>query len=255
MRALCNNICSLYNININSENDEEYYKSFCDIVDSNSDFLNFSSNKLTWSAISALNLTQDFCEKFEDKLNWRIVFSNKLDESFLRKFSYRKEWGDIASSAILNESFIAEFADKLNWKYISAFQRLSEKFIRTYSDRVDWKLIAKHQKLSEEFIKEYKLIISPYNWLYKTKAFKLNYIRTTTTFKIENQYIIGYINYKCKDKDVISNCCNCLSNDKTSFGLYVFANDNYCKVRVHINDLGTVLDRETLRCFKFEIID
>jgi hypothetical protein len=214
IRPECEKICKVYNIEINSNlNDENYYKEF--------------AYRVNWI--------------------WISRYQN-LSEGFIREFANRIDWYDISIFQKLNEGFINKFADKVDWGCISVYQKLSEGFIREFADKVDWYHISTYQKLSEEFIKEYNLKISPKNWLYKSKAYKKNYIRTTTDFIIDDG-IIGYVD----DVYIIESSCDCNASHLNSFGLYVCTTGKY-KVKVHIDDLGVVLDRNTLRCFKFKVL-
>jgi hypothetical protein len=210
MRTLCEKICRLHNIKIESKLDEEYYK------------------------------------EFEQKVYWRFICVDRnFTEQFVRRFANKINWYQASVSMKLSEPFMKEFSDKIYWEYIQIYQNLSESFIEEFIHNMDLNEISKYQKLSNSFIEKYNLKISPKNWLYKTKAYKKNYIRTTTDFIIDDG-IIGYAD----SISIIESHCDCNSDCEESFGLYAYTSGKY-KVKIDLNDLGVVLDRNTLRCFKF----
>ena len=234
-----------------------------------------------WIGISKYQkLSEPFIREFKDKVEWtRISIHQKLSESFIREFKDKVNWYYISAHQKLSESFIREFKNYVNWYGISIHQKLSESFIRKFKDKVDWDYIYKYQKLSPEFIKEFELIIPEKTWLYKTKEFKLNYIKENNLpYELVNdEYIIAYkstkydgysvynFQYKYEVGGTYESHCDCNTDEQNSFGLSAWtkegALDYYSKgelykVRINIEDIGCfVHDNYKIRCHKFTVIE
>jgi hypothetical protein len=139
-------------------------------------------------------------------------------------------------------------------------------------------MISKHKKLSESFIKEFNLTISEDNWNYKSKKFKLNYIKNNTNYEIiDDNYILAYKSTKLNgksaykpsfytyevDKTYNSNC-DCNSNVENSFGLSAWTKEKaieYCNeelylVKIFVDDIGCITNNNNkIRARKLTVIE
>ena len=197
----------------------------------------------------------------------------------MKKFSDKVYLYYISINQKLSESFIEKHSDKLNWDYISIYQKLSEQFIEKHSNKVNWNYILSYQKLSEQFIEKHNLYISENNWNFKTNKEKLDLIKKCKQYEIiDNEFVIAYKSvrndyssvykrnfYKYEIGKFYESHCNCNSNDENSFGLSAWTKEKaleyypkgkLLKVKIHINDIGCLIDKEfKLRCKKFQIIE
>ena len=225
-------------------------------------------------------LSESFIKKFKYTVDWvRISKYQKLSESFIREFKDKVDWFHISACQKLSESFIREFKDFVDWDLISKYQKLSESFIREFKDKVNWDYIYKYQKLSPEFIKEFELTISEKTWLYKTKEFKINYIKENNLpYELVNdEYIIAYkstridgysvynFQYKYEVGGTYESHCDCNTDEQNSFGLSAWTKDGALdyysagelyKVKINIEDIGCfVHENHKIRCHKFTVIE
>jgi hypothetical protein len=206
-----------------------------------------------------------------------ISVRQTLSENFIREFKNEVYWDYISAFQNLSEEFIREFKDKVNWIYISTFQNLSEDFIREFKNEVVWRRISRYQKLSEEFRKEFNIIVPEYSWIYKTDEEKLELVKNTGLYEIENNCVIAYKSVKSDFSSVykrgiyyhvgstVSSHCNCNPDEENSFGLSAWtiegALDYYnrgllLKVRIPISKLGCLVhNNHKIRCFELEVLE
>jgi len=190
------------------------------------------------------------------------------------------DWKFLPKYKIIPEDMIREFQDEIYWEYVFKFQQLSENFIREFQNQVDWKCISNYQKLSPEFRKEFNLKISKYNWLYKTKKWKLNWIKNNTNYEVvDDQYIIAYKSVRSNGYSVFNNQfkyevgniyedfhCDCNSIIDNSFGLSAwtkkealkyYSNGLLLKIKINIEDIGCIVPshENKIRCWKLTILE
>jgi len=236
---------------------------------------------VNWYFISEYQkLSEDFIRKFRNQLNWLDVCEyQQLSENFIREFQDRVDWYNISKYQQLSENFIREFQDRVDWYNISAYQKLSEDFIREFKYEIEWTDISKYQKLSPEFIKEFNLKILKTNWLYKTKEWKLNWIKKHTDYEVvDDQYIIVYKSVELNGDSVYNHKfkykvgktyedfhCDCNNNNENSFGLSAWSKEgalNYysegklLEVKINIEDIGCIIPKNNnkIRCWKLTIL-
>ncbi|HNW65784.1 MAG TPA: hypothetical protein PKO10_01065 [Aliarcobacter cryaerophilus] len=275
-----------YNIVFSDENDIKICKKIkWDCISKyqklSEEFIREFADKVDWYNVSAYQkLSESFIREFANKVYWRdISYKQKLSEEFIREFSDKVDWYWISFYQKLSEEFIREFADRIDWHHISMYQKLSEEFIREFADKVDWNNISRYQKLSESFIKEYKLTISKYNWLYKTKEDKLSYLKENcnSIYEIvDDDYIVAYkstllngystynFQYQYKVNGIYESHCDCNINNENSFGLSAWTKEKALKhynkgklFKVHINieDIGAIVcNNKKIRCSKLTIV-
>ena len=207
-----------------------------------------------------------------------LIVKLKLDCS-IEQFQDKVNWYNISHSQKLSEQFIENFQDKVDWTYISHSQKLSEQFIEKFQDKVDWYRISTYQKLSEQFIEKYKLNVSDKNWLYKTNAEKLIYIKINNLpyELVDDKYIIAYktirsdnysvynFQYQYFSGNLYEAHCNCNTDNENSFGLSAWTKEEaityhstgkLLKVKIYIEDIGCfVHENNKIRCHKFEVIE
>jgi len=245
------------------------------------EFIREFADKVCWCYISRYQkLSEEFIREFFNKVCWCCISTyQKLSEGLIREFANKVDWNCISIYQKLSEGFIREFSDKVKWIYISIYQKLSEGFIREFSDKVDWIYILQCQKLSKDFIKEYKLTISKYNWLYKTKEEKLSYLKENCNgiYEIvDDDYIVAYkstrangystynFQYQYKENKTYESHCDCNINNENSFGLSAWTKEKALehynegklfKVHINIEDIGAIIhNNKKIRCSKLTII-
>ena len=195
----------------------------------------------------------NFVKQHINEVDWNYIsIYQKLSEDFIVEFKNKVNWHLISNHQILSESFIKEFRDKVDWICISKYQSLSEDFIKEFKDKVDFKLILNSYKFNKSELKEIenitKINVKDYikdNWLYKTKKWKLDYIKNNTKYEIvDDKYILAYKSTKNNGKSVYrSNIyqykvgviyesnCDCNTNNDNSFGLSAWTKEkalDYC---------------------------
>jgi len=246
------------------------------------DFIRKFNKYVNWLNICQYqSLSEDFIREFRDQVHWSYISKyQNLSENFIREFENRVNWFNISTYQQLSENFIREFKIKLHWTRISKYQKLSENFIREFKYQIDWDYIIYYQKLSSKFRKEFNLKILKHNWLYKTKEWKLNWIKKHTDYEVvDNQYIIAYKSVKKDGYSVfnrqfqyeIGNTyedfhCDCNSNIDNSFGLSAWYKQNakeyydygkLLKVKINIEDIGCIVPSHNnkIRCWKLTILE
>jgi len=244
------------------------------------DFIRKSQHRVNWKSISRNQiLSEGFIIEFQDKVCWDCISRCQiLSEDFIREFQDNANWDLISKWQTLSEDFIREFKNIVSWDLISRYQTLSEDFIREFQDEVNWEWISLYQILSEKFIKEFYLTIPDTCWLYKSKEYKLEYIKNNTDYEIiDNKYIIAY---KSVRKDNRSVCkpqaylyeigkeyesrCDYNIYEQNSFGLSAWAREyaldyynrgNLLKVRIDIEDIGAIVHiSNKIRCKKLTVL-
>jgi hypothetical protein len=247
--------------------------------DLSENFIREFQNKLDWVKISSCqNLSEDFIREFQDKLDWFYISScQTLSEDFIREFKDKVYWNYISKYQNLSEDFIREFQDKLDWFYISFYQNLSEDFIREFENKVFWDYISSNQNLSEDFRKEFGLDFPIHSWRYKTDEEKIELVKNTGLYEIEDNCVIAYksvrLDFSSTFKrgiyyhvgNVVSAHCDCGSDIENSFGLSAWTKENalkyydrglLLKVKIPISKLGClVYDTHKIRCFELEVLE
>jgi len=166
--------------------------------------------------------------------------------------------------------------NEINWYRISECQKLSESFIKKFQDKLSLERILECQKLSENFIRELNLTVPVNNWLYKSKQFKLDYIKKNTKFKIVNNSIIAYkscmsngcsvfdFQYKYETGLTYESACDCNSDHLSSLGLYSWTKKKALKyynkgilfkVKIDLDDLGCITKEGKIRCFRLTVLE
>ena len=245
------------------------------------DFIREFKDKVWWHFISTNQvLSEDFIRKFKDEVDWHFISIHQiLSEDFIRKFKDEVDWECISIHQTLSEDLIKEFQDKVNWYCIFEHQTLSEDFIREFSSKFHWECISKYQTLSNDFIREFELEIPDTCWLYKSKEYKLDYIKKNTDYEIiDDKYIIAYKSVKKDNRSVYmpsrylykigneyESKCNYNINKGNSYGLSAWTKEgalNYydrgklLKVRIDIEDIGAIVyNSNKIRCKKFTILE
>ena len=266
------------------------------------DFIREFKNEVNWLYISMKqNLSEEFIIEFKDKVNWLYISKyQKLSENFIREFKDKVDWNYISAFQNLTENFIREFKDKVDWNLISVLQNLSEDFIREFKDKVSLADIFEYQNLSEDFIREFKdkvslesistnqilseefrkefnIIVPANSWLYKSDEEKLELVKNTGLYEIEDNYVIAYKSVRSDFSSVfkrgiyyhvgsiVSAHCNCNSDGESSFGLSAWTKEGalryydkglLLKVRIPINKLGCLVhDSHKIRCFELEVME
>jgi len=185
-------------------------------------------------------------------------------------------WYHISIYQKLSENFMDKHFKYLNKYNISAYQKLSESFIEKHFKDLDKYYISVYQKLSNEFITKHNLTIDEDNWLYKSKQFKLDYLKSINTYEvIDNDYIIAYksvrddyysvfnFQYFYEVGKTYEAHCDC-SSEESSFGLSAWTREeaiNYhkgrlLKVKIMIEDIGRIVhDNYKIRCSKMQIVE
>jgi len=165
----------------------------------------------------------------------------------------------------------------VDWYDVCTVQNVSEDFIREFKDEVDWRRISRYQKLSEEFRKEFNIIIQEYSWLYKTDDEKLELVKNTGLYEIEDNCVIAYKSVKSNFSSVVnrgiyyhpgstvSDHCNCDPEEENSFGLSAWTKKGalkyyhkglLLKVRIPISKLGCLVhNNHKIRCFELEVLE
>jgi len=139
------------------------------------------------------------------------------------------------------------------------------------------KYVLKYQKLDPKFIEKYKLKIPEDNWLYKTKEWKLNWIKTNTKYKVVDDYVIAYKSVKSDGHSVYNNRfkyevgntytdfhCDCNNYEHNSFGLSAwdkkgaleyYNRGKLLKVKINIEDIGCIVQNyNKIRCWKLTVL-
>jgi len=239
-------------------------------------------NKVNWNYISSnQKLSENFIREFQNRVNWEYIsIYQKLSEDFIREFKNQINWSYISKYQNLPEDFIREFENRVNWEYISKYQKLSEDFIYEFQDKINWYYIINYQKLSPEFCKEFNLKISKYNWLYKTKEWKLDWIKNNTNYEVvDDQYIIAYKSVKLNGGSIFNrqfkyeigniyedSHCDCNIDESNSFGLSAwdkkgaleyYNKGKLLKVKINIEDIGCIVPNHNnkIRCWKLTILE
>jgi len=255
------------------------YISKCQMLSEN--FIREFQNKVDWVWISKFQeLSEDFIIEFQDKVDCECISEDQtLSEDFIREFQDKVDWDYISKYQTLSEGFIKEFQDKVNWDCISIYQTLSEDFIREFKDRINWYCISIYQTLSEGFIKEFELKIPDTCWLYKSKEFKLEYIKNNTDYEVvDDKYIIAYKSVRRDNRSVYmpsrylykigkeytSRCDHNIDNEN-SYGLSAWTREgalNYhiegklLKLRIDVEDIGVIVNGSNkIRCKKLTILE
>ena len=137
--------------------------------------------------------------------------------------------------------------------------------------------ISEYQKLSETFRINYNLSIDNDNWLYKSKDFKLDYLKSINIYEIiDNNSIIAYksvrddyysvynFQYLYEVGKTYEAHCDC-SSEENSFGLSAWTKEeaiNYhnrgrlLKVKIMIEDIGRIVhNNHKIRCSRLEVIE
>jgi len=152
--------------------------------------------------------------------------------------------------------------------------------MREFIYEISWSLVCNHQKLSPEFCKEFNLKIPEDNWLYKTKKWKLNWIKTNTDYEIiDDQYIIAYKSVCSNGISVFNRQfqyevgntyedfhCDCNSDYNNSFGLSAWTKKEalkyynagkLLKVKINIEDIGCITksNDNKIRCWKLTVLE
>lgn len=283
MREIIQTIANKYDIAVEFENDKLTPESRIQFI-----------NCINWHLISNREyLTEEFIREFKDYLIWEYIsFSQKLSEEFMEEFQDFIIWSNISVCQVLSESFIKKYKNRLDLKNTYKYQRLSDEFVLAilssstfipYSSSTATTIfdIISYQKLSkqvrDQICKNHNNVLKN-NWLYKSNRKKIKYIRDNTDYDvIDNKYIIAYksvrYNYRSLAKPnfylyeigkTYTSHCDCNINNEDSFGLSAWtkskALDYYCpgrllKVKINIKDIGTIVQKDKIRCFKFEILE
>jgi len=212
-----------------------------------------------------------------NKVDWYYISEyQKLSETFIEKHFKDLDKSRISSNQKLSETFIEKHFKDLDKSYISANQKLSETFIEKHFKDLDKSYISEYQKLSNEFRINYNLTIDEDNWLYKSKDFKLDYLKSINTYEvIDNDYIIAYksvrddyysvynFQYLYEVGKTYESHCDC-TNEENSFGLSAWTkeeaikyhNGRLLKVKINIEDIGRIVhDNHKIRCSKLEVME
>jgi hypothetical protein len=243
------------------------------------DFIREFKDRVSWYWISRCQkLSENFIREFKNEVTWSILSeSQTLSEAIIREFKDKVDWYCVSEHQKLSEEFIREFKDQVEWIPISKYQKLSEDFIKEFKDQVDWKNISRYQNLSEECRKEFNLAIPKKSWIYKSDEEKLELVKNTGLYEIEDNYVIAYKSVKSDFSSVfkqgiyyhvgsiVSAHCDCNADDSSSFGLSAWtkegALDYYnrgllLKVRIPISKLGCLVhNNHKIRCFELEVLE
>ena len=236
--------------------------------------------KVDWEYISSYQkLSEDFIREFKDKVKWHYISAyQKLSEEFIREFQDKVDWSCISAYQYLSEDFIREFQDKVYWYYNSMYQKLSEEFIKEFYFEMDLTTIAKYQKLSEKTRSKLNIKIPENNWLYKSKQFKLEYIKECTDYEIiDDEYILAYksvrsdyystfnFQYKYEIGKTYTSNCDCNVDNESSFGLSAWKKEDalkyynggkLLKVKIPIDKIGAIVHNgNKIRAFELTVID
>ncbi len=242
--------------------------------------------KEDWQAISSCQfLSERFIMENIHNLNFqKIVKTQILSEDFILKFIPQIEkqnlWCTVLRYQSLSERFIEEnLLDKSDiiWSCICMYQTLSESFMRKYPKKVDFGILPYYQKLSDEFLWDFG-IIKPRIWLYATKEEKLTALKTSKNFRIvDDDYFFAYKTtrklgvgsnppyFKYEVGKTYERKCTCCGiHDDDMLGLYVRPIQYYLsydhdgeiyEVKVNIDDLGIFMNKNLIKCSKFEVVD
>jgi len=243
------------------------------------DFIREFAGKVDWKNIcEKQNLSESFIREFKNRVDWYCISQYQtLSESFIREFEHLWDWTSVSNNQTLSEDFIREYKDVVDWPFIQKYQNLSEDFIMEFKDKVDWKYIQKYQYLSEEFRKKINLPIPKNSWLYKTDKEKLELVKNTGLYEIEDNCVIAYKSVKSDFSSVykhgiyyhpgstVSAHCNCNPGEQNSFGLSAWTQKGalryynkglLLKVRIPISKLGCLVhDSHKIRCFELEVME
>ena len=222
-------------------------------------------------------LSKSFMDKHFENLNKsRISAYQKLSEPFIEKHFKDLNKYCISEYQKLSENFMEKHFEDLDKSRISKYQKLSETFMEKHFEDLNKSNISRYQKLSETFRINHNLTIDEDNWLYKSKDFKLNYLKSISTYEIiDDDYIIAYksvrddyysvynFQYFYQVGKTYESHCDC-SSEENSFGLSAWTKEeaiNYhkgrlLKVKINIEDIGRIVhDNHKIRCSKMQIVE
>lgn len=251
--------------------------------DLSENFIREFIHKVSWHIISQFqSLSENFIRDYQGKVNWpHVSYHQVLSESFMREMKDKLEWWNISERQELSEEFIWEFKDKIHLGNIVKYQTLSEDFIRKmYNDKIFNYIsdIFYYQNLSERFRQEFNFVVPDSCWLYKSKEWKLKYLKDNTNYEIvDDEYIIAYKSVRLSGRSVTAAArykyeigktyeskCDYNVNNQCSFGLSAWSKEDakhFCpkgkllKVKINIEDIGAIVCNDLkIRCCKQTIL-
>ena len=244
------------------------------------DFIREFKDEVDWDFISKYQkLSEEFIERNKDLVDWYYIsLYQNLSKEFIERNKDLVNWNLISMSQKLSEEFIQRNKDLVDWDCISRYQKLSEEFIERNKDLVYWDWISTCQKLNEEFIKKHNLKISENNWNYKSKEYKLNYIKENTSYEvIDGEYIIAYksvrsdnysafnFQYKYEIGETYYSHCDCNIDEENSFGLSSWMKEEalgyydtgkLLKVQIPIESIGAIVhNNKKIRSYGLTVLE
>lgn len=266
------------------------------------EFIERNSEWVAWVYISQYQkLSEDFIERNSDFVRWGAISRyQKLSEEFMERHQDKLDWNHISGFQALSEDFMERNKHLMNWWFVRRYQQLSEGFMERNRALLDCGIggdviyqyqkfalplgahmhtgcwVLKYQKLPREIIEKYNISIPENNWLYTDSETKLEAVRDTGLYEIEDGFIIAYkgirsdnysfssFRYQYFPGNTYESHADFNLTTDSSFGLHAFTlemaskryNEKIIKVKIHPEDLAALVGAGTvLRCAKFFVVE